>query len=206
MKPFKLIAFTGKAKSGKTTAADYLVLTKDFYRLSFADAVRREAAEVYDLDLMRLFQDYAYKAEHRDKLIEHGNGRRAEDPFYWVKKLSDRFHQVKSSGLFKGAAIDDLGFINEGYWCWGTGGRVIRIERNEALDIPANTRDFELHNHVLTGAARYNGLVDNNADLPSFYSKLDLTLFGKNPPLLDHLLITLNKNSILEQNIADYKL
>ena len=63
-KPLHIIALTGRAGTGKDTAADMLVGACRFTKLAFADALRREVAEAYRLDvdgMQSLLNDRAAK-------------------------------------------------------------------------------------------------------------------------------------------------
>jgi len=92
MKP-TFVLLGGPRCSGKNYVADKLTAATGWAQASFADAVKEEAALKHGLDVARLKStaaaDRPYKEEHRAKLIELGNGRRAEDPMYWARRVFD---------------------------------------------------------------------------------------------------------------------
>lgn len=54
---------------------------------SFAEAVKREAADKHQLDFDRLKNDPAYEREHHQMLTDLDKQRRQEDKNYWVDKV-----------------------------------------------------------------------------------------------------------------------
>lgn len=175
---FEKVAFVGKASVGKTTAAKYLVLSKNLCKVSFADEIRYEAIKCYGLDPYLIFEDYAYKTEHRNELIQIGQQRRAEDPYYWIKKASSRIFDVYKAGLHDGVVIDDLGFINEGIWAWGLGFTLARIERPGTSDIKENKRDFEFHDWLTNNNGKYDVILHNSGTIADFCSHLSAVFSG----------------------------
>jgi phosphomevalonate kinase len=106
----KIIAFSGKRTSGKSTMADHLVERYHAVKVSFADQLREE---LLSLGYPRhLVYGKPTTTEMRALMIAHGQARRAIDPDYWVKKVIGRLAQptVYGSGL---VVIDDLRFWNE---------------------------------------------------------------------------------------------
>lgn len=126
-----LLALCGARGAGKTTVAQAIVdRYADFKRMSFADPIREEASEILqharladpivDLYLKshppfaRDFKDRTIpglEITPRELLIQVGNGRREEDPFYWVNIMKQRildcpYHVV----------IDDLRYDTEMYF------------------------------------------------------------------------------------------
>lgn len=83
------ILLSGLRFSGKNYIANRITRETGWAQASFADAVKDECAARYGLDAARLKNDREYKEQHRTKLIELGNTRRAEDPDYWVRRVYD---------------------------------------------------------------------------------------------------------------------
>ena len=96
-KPYAGIAISGKARSGKSTLADMLVnkLGAPWHVESLSDAVLEEfAKEKWQVEYAEhglgplIIGINANKELFRPELIELGQRRRAEDPDYWIKRLS----------------------------------------------------------------------------------------------------------------------
>lgn len=111
-----LIGLSGFKRSGKDTAAIALVRA-GFVRLAFADAVRSElfqkhpdAAQIKD-DQKEQPQDILGGRSLRDLLIEIGQGRRAENPDYWVQTLEPTLKTHLQNG--KSVVISDVRMPNE---------------------------------------------------------------------------------------------
>lgn len=69
MRHFTLIALTGPAGAGKDSAADYLVQHAGFVKLAFADTLRAEVAEAFELlDQFSILTDRATKERPHDAL------------------------------------------------------------------------------------------------------------------------------------------
>lgn len=92
------VAFIGRAGSGKTTAADYLVAKYGYRRISFAALLKDVAVQLWG-DTARM---------DRDKLQKLGVAVRSIDPNTWVDAALRR---VDESGV--SVVIDDCRFPNE---------------------------------------------------------------------------------------------
>lgn len=142
-----LLALCGARGAGKTTVAQAIVdRYADFKRMSFADPIREEASEILqharladpivDLYLKshppfaRDFKDRTIpglEITPRELLIQVGNGRREEDPFYWVNIMKQRildcpYHVV----------IDDLRYDTEMEFVRAHAGYVVELELDGA--------------------------------------------------------------------------
>ena len=195
----RLYAFTGLSKSGKTTAKKYITTTSNklLLPMAFADEVKREVAETYDLDFYRLMEDYEYKALHRDALIEYGEARRKNDQFYWVNKIAQKIQKHWNS--FDGFVIDDLGMLPEYFWAKGAGFVVTHLTRPGIELIANNTRDFELDNWMKENNKSYDLSLYNYGTLEEFYNSLN-TMFNGKSLSLKTLAETYNNNPNFDAN------
>jgi len=117
-----LIVIRGRNGVGKDTFAWHIMDMCKNFNIStklcpFADAVRKEAAEVYNLDYDKLCTDYVYKDLNRHLLIKIGNKRREEDNLYWFKKNWEniqKWHKEQTSEYSIGI-INDCRYNNEMY-------------------------------------------------------------------------------------------
>jgi hypothetical protein len=114
----KIIAFTGYAKSGKTTAANYIPGAKI---LSFADPVKQIALTAFNWD--------GVKDEKGRRLLQVIGTEcgRAYDYDIWVKKMRELIKKV--APIYEIIAIDDCRFDNEAELVREFGGMVIEIHR-----------------------------------------------------------------------------
>lgn len=130
----EIIAFTGPAESGKTTAACYVVAHyPDFVRLSFAEPIR---AMLYALGLT---VDDLSKGKNQPHPILGGRtpreamqtlgtewGRGLYDAI-WIAQMRQRITDNTRFGM--GVVIDDLRFDNEAELIRDMGGVIIELSR-----------------------------------------------------------------------------
>ncbi|MGI5408210.1 hypothetical protein ACQEV9_15585 [Streptomyces chartreusis] len=155
------VAFIGKARSGKDSAAGFLVRTRHYTRLAFADPLKEMAEKVdpfiptgYDVSGVRLSAlirdvgwDYAkdHYPEVRRILQHMGQTQREFDEDYWVKAMRRKLNNAEAWNL--PVVVTDVRYPNEANMLRARGFRLIRVVR------PAPTT------HGLTGlkpiAARY---------------------------------------------------
>lgn len=131
----KLVGISGKIGTGKTYIADLLV--KAFHprgmRMSFADPVKREVAEAYNIPL-----EDCYSAEGKAKIV-NGYGktvreilqwwgtdyRRAADPDYWTKAMGLMLDRITAADV---VVIDDVRFPDEARFVLDRGGFMARLD------------------------------------------------------------------------------
>lgn len=129
-----IVAFVGKAGSGKTTAAKILASTLaeagiDTWIISFSAPIKEVAARF----------GWAYDKDERGRklLTDIGSAARAFDPES-VIKIADREYR-KALAEFIGhdrplvIIIDDLRMVEEAAWVRKNGGIVVRVFRPPAL-------------------------------------------------------------------------
>lgn len=130
-----LLAFTGQATAGKTTAALHVVAVGDnFHRLSFADPIRQML-----LALGLNAEDLSTRKHEPHPLLcgkspraamqslGTGWGRDAIGPELWLRAMEKRFFDVWSAG--GRIVIDDLRFDNEAHLVHRFGGIVVALDR-----------------------------------------------------------------------------
>lgn len=151
-----IIAFGYKARHGKDTAVKTIIEARgnefDVRRYAFADELKREytnAVEALMRDKGLSAQDavrelcmdagveYEPNPDMTDPLCPYGKPRkllqwwgteyrRAQDPYYWVKKLRDRLRLEKPQI----ALISDLRFKNEKDWVLAESGFTVSVNRH----------------------------------------------------------------------------
>jgi len=95
------IAFTGRAGSGKTTMAEFLVSEFHFVRYSFAEVIKELADELFDI-------------HEKDRTVLQGIGgkMREIDPEVWIKYLIRKIESEDNPNV----VIDDCRYLNESEW------------------------------------------------------------------------------------------
>lgn len=181
-----IVGFTGRMQSGKDTAADFLLHEHDYYRASFAQALREEVDKyfgdlpLYIAALMPLGVLGAFNSMKREDIWRKPTTRAARivlqwwgtefrrnrNPEYWVRKL------LYSMTPGVDYAISDVRFQNEAEIIRDLGGIVIKIER-DAADKPgegiqghaSEKLDFDV-DHV----------IQNNGSFEDLYEKIETCL------------------------------
>lgn len=149
----KIIAFTGKAGAGKTTAAKYLVGKHGYVRLRFADALKKMLRD--GLGISDAYIDGSKKEEpclelggvtcrHAMRTLGTEWGRDLIHPDIWVNAFNRNLKEHVSEGLDK-FVIDDLRFVNEAVYLESLRsiGYAVVI-----VDIDRVSRTVEESNHV----------------------------------------------------------
>lgn len=115
----KIVLIAGKIESGKDTVADHLVEELGFVKVSFADALKKAAAEVFEYPV-----SWGYTREGKAKKLPLAGGKtvgrvlqlfgteigRSIDPNVWVRKLISRIYDKMSNDRF---VVPDCRFENE---------------------------------------------------------------------------------------------
>lgn len=131
MNRIKIVAFTGRAGSGKTTAAQHLVDAYGATRISFAEPLRRIAKDVFEFTDEQLRTstgkeavDRRYGFSPRESLIRLGRSARENiSPDVWVGAAFNSILR-RGSGLY---VIDDLRYPNEALRLAESGGFLIKM-------------------------------------------------------------------------------
>ena len=119
------IALCGKARAGKDTVADHLFFHYGFYKIAFADKMKKVAHEV--------FFDVPYSPKPRRLYQDFGEYCRKIDPLVWVKHVEDTIatweqysEQVKHDSFH--IVVTDMRNEIEANWARENGYTVIKIE------------------------------------------------------------------------------
>ncbi len=156
-----IIGITGRAQSGKSTIAEYLMKMYMFESLAFADEIKRLAAGVFGWD--------GEKDEAGRRLLQElGVCARNYDPFFWIKLLNRKVDMHKKSN--RNMVISDLRFLNEAHYIRGMGGVIWRVQGRGGLS-------GEAANH--SSETEQNGIVpdvvfDNAGSLENLYSLVSM--------------------------------
>lgn len=148
-----LIAFTGLAQSGKSTASAYMESTHGFVRINFKSAMIEEIkktmpaflakeAEIHNCTIDDLFN--TKPGSFRQFLQNYGTElRRSEEQDYWVNQWLTRANQMyldKNVGI----VVDDVRFINEAEMIKRAGGVLIRVVKEGQDTVMAHQSETEM--------------------------------------------------------------
>jgi hypothetical protein len=108
-----IIGIHGKARSGKTTAANYLVDCHGFMRMSFGDSLKEAANMIFGIPMAELYSDKKSPFV-RDVLQKLGTDCcRTLDPDVWVKSMERKLADLNTYKPDSRVIIDDVRFFNE---------------------------------------------------------------------------------------------
>jgi hypothetical protein len=193
----KIIGFTGKKQSGKSTASAYVEQLTGATRINFKDALVEEITTLFPellqaiIDVMdvvaydgmdrwtveKLFRD---KPAVMRRLMQNfgTNVRRGEDSLYWVNKWEEKVANTKGMVI-----VDDVRFMNEARAVIANGGIIIRIEREGQENTDTHISEIEMdciHEHFCIHA--------KTGDFNTLYAEINKILYGESSPDT-HLLI-----------------
>ncbi len=167
-----IIGLSGKSKSGKTTAANFLTANFNVIRRGFADGLRSVVANLFSLDATTL-QDYKdqplprLQRTPRDILIEVGKHMREVDPDVWFKLWERDLAAVTDQFPMINVVVDDLRFRNEFDLLRAKGAVLIRINRgvHAVTDEPS---EIDLDEYASAGKFDYT--INNMGSVREFYT------------------------------------
>lgn len=185
------IAFCGKARAGKTTAADILAGKFVFTKISFAEKLKQDMARALALldaeyypgnppseHLMTHYknmQDPAKKHQYRDFLQNYGQWRRdyyAED--FWLQVVDRQIKESPDANF----VLDDLRHFNEADFLRERGFILVRVDRKDSGLKGAQAEHVTEKNADLI---KVDAIISNNLDFNSLANTLDelvLTYIG----------------------------
>lgn len=171
-----IYAFTGKKRSGKSTASKYIGGTRRNFKdrmvlemkkrlpnhmKSIAKVMELLTGEVWTIE--RLFDE---KPEpFRTLMQDYGTGvRRGDDPDYWVKLWKE---MVRMTG--GDVVVDDVRFLNEAAAVKELGGIIIRINRID-MEQDGDTHQSEVEMDQIVADHTINVMT---GDFETLYAELD---------------------------------
>lgn len=191
------IAFVGKMRSGKDTAAARLIESHGYQRLAFADPVR-EAALKWDPIILRADENgfgeayerlsetvarlgwEAAKAipEVRRTLQHMGQGVRDLDPGFWLYQLMTKWREVPAEQRI---VITDVRYANEAAALAENGFKLVRIVRPaQSGEVSARFLDPAKQHASETELDSYpcDVVIDNSGSLADLYAAVDALALG----------------------------
>ena len=147
-----IIGLTGRAGSGKDTAAAYLAARYGFHRAAFADALRETVAAflraggITDMGWMHdparkntPIPGIGYSARHLMQTLGTEWARNCLDPWTWVRILEQRLGMTVDAErpVAPRIVVTDARFPNEARWLGLHCAPIIRLHRNSARYMPS---------------------------------------------------------------------
>ena len=174
-----IVLLSGYLKSGKDTVGEYLCQTYGFKRYAFADILKDEVSNIYNLDRTSLdtqegkseFYHYGESSDEnadkkitvREILINHGQMRRSENIDYWVKRVWIQICQDKCRRV----VITDWRFPNE-YTYIACRKPVIGLRINRwPSPLLNDSTETALDNF------RFHGIINNTTTVADLYRNVD---------------------------------
>lgn len=166
-----VIGLTGRAGSGKDTAAAYLSATYGFTTAAFADALRTVATGlllaggIHDTTWLTdpsrknvPIPGIGFSARHILQTLGTEWGRRLMDDCLWIRLLEQRLGLAAGAGraIAPRIVITDVRFPNEAKWLQLQRAPLIRLHRDSAPQVRAHDSEahiddlpaaIDIHNH-----------------------------------------------------------
>ncbi|MNJ31628.1 hypothetical protein D3C77_262700 [compost metagenome] len=139
-----LIGLAGRARTGKTTAANHLVNTHGFVTYAFADPLREGLMQIFnlspcDFDDERKEQPIDWLGRSPRELMQAlgtGWGRNLVHPDLWILLAEQNLEFLdQTNDNASGFVISDLRFENEADFVRKRGGIVIHVLRSDADEV-----------------------------------------------------------------------
>ena len=185
----KVIGLHGLPGSGKDTVADYLVEHYGFEKLAFADVLKAEIAEAFNVDI-RVFHDRALKERDTRELRlfvcsngeffaslsrapykcslsrsprwmmqQWGDWRRGQNVNYFTDKARERIAAVPHD---RPVVVTDVRFLNEAVCISGyTGAEIWEIVRPDAGDTDGHCSNLALPYAAITHRLDNTGTIEH---------------------------------------------
>jgi hypothetical protein len=173
----KLIGITGQARSGKDTAADFLISSIDFTKYSFATPIKDAVKNLFHLtdDHVNghlkevVLPDLGCSPRYLMQTLGTEWGRKLVDPEVWLMVAQKSISRLALNGN-AGVVIPDVRFENEAAFIRNNGGLLIHISRPDCEKVLAH--ESELGVSLMPGDAQ----IVNNGTLKQLHNQVETTL------------------------------
>jgi hypothetical protein len=164
MPSFSVIGLAGRARSGKDTAANFIIAARGGYRYGFADPIRAMLKPL-GVDMNDPYWNArkeetipALGASPRRLMQTLGTewGRDLIHPDLWVTLARQRFLNQGP-----GMVITDVRFENEAAWIRRCGGLVVHLYRRDAATVEEHSSEESLDVHATDVQLLNNGTLED---------------------------------------------
>uniref|UniRef100_A0A6H1ZA50 Putative ATPase domain containing protein n=1 Tax=viral metagenome TaxID=1070528 RepID=A0A6H1ZA50_9ZZZZ len=170
-----VIGLVGKAGSGKTTIAKYLLDEYGFARFAFADPLKHMLIQA---GLITNHEAYVHKTETSRMLMQKiGTDliRKQIDSRYWLKRAYPIIHYLV--GLHRNVVIDDIRFPNEAEMIRNVFHGPIVLVNREEFDGYSNTDYSHASEQIHPAMFKINYTISaKSGDIEKLYSEIDYIL------------------------------
>jgi hypothetical protein len=168
----KLIGICGRARSGKDTAADYIVEECGFAKYSMAEPIR----DMLDSIRVNPYRDKEntipmFGKSPRQMMQTLGTewGRNCVNEDIWLNLAKDLYNILCEDGEHYGMVIPDIRFENEAEWI-RKNGLLIRIVRPDAMAVASHSSETGVSTEAV------DEIIWNNGSLDLLYRKLNVVM------------------------------
>lgn len=179
--PPLLIGLTGRAGSGKSTAAAFLEDEYGFAHIAFADPIVDmigalfntagiDGAWMAERALKEQPTTLGFSYRHLAQTLGTEWGRNTVAPDFWLRVATLRVRELLRTG--DNVVISDVRFPNEADWLLAQGGVLVRLQRDDA----AAVRPHESEAHA--DALAVDATVLNNGSQIALYDQIDVLMHG----------------------------
>lgn len=163
----KILFFSGKQFSGKDTAARIMLKKMpDYHRAAIGDIIKTTYGKEKGLTYEEIEKN---KALYRKDLIELGNWGRAQDPYYWLKKIIDEPGNIMVTDA---RVPDEYNILKK------AGAKTIRVEASRETRAKRGTLigEDDITETGLDHIKDWDYVVDNNKDYEHLERQLDIII------------------------------
>lgn len=179
-----LIGICGRAGSGKTAAADYLMARHRFEIAAFADEIKDmlalhfetlgidyahlHEAHLKNVPLQPLLDQMHHATSARELMQTLGDWGRNLSQDWWINALAQRIGMGSKAPIHDRIVVSDVRYHNEAAWLLSNGGLLIRLRRDSAAPVRAHSSEQsidQLPAHI--------DLYNSGPTLAGFHSLLD---------------------------------
>ena len=166
------IAFIGRLRSGKDSAADYVRSKHPFTPLAFADGLKRY--------FRNLFPDLAAQGKNRRHLQQFGESMREIDENVWINLVNFDMKLFERYGA-ENFLVKDIRHENELDWAIENGFTIIKVVADEAIRIERALKsgeiftaaDLEHETERACDELEADYIVTNNGTLRELHTQID---------------------------------
>lgn len=180
-----LLGLMGKKRSGKDTIADYLVNNYNFFKLGYADKLKRTVIDLWDLSEWQVYTqegkeslDVRYGLTSREMQQKLGDAVREIFPNTWIYHLIKKMNELKRNPLLKAEnfVISDVRRINEFNTIKEHKGIIIKIIREDIQNTDFHKSEIEMDS---ISNDQFDGIITaKTGEISKLYNGIEQVIFN----------------------------